>query len=223
MKNIIVVGHKGKMGRVVFEKLKMMGFDVVGKEKDDSWDAFCGASLVVDFGGAKSSVESAGWCKKHKVKLIVGSTGQNECEMQEIKNASIEIALMVAGNFSVGVLMMKKMIEMLTVCGVEDVCVLEKHHVHKLDAPSGTAKELKAHIEKFLLKSPQMLCERGGQEIGTHRIDFYFGSEVVQISHKAFSRDAFANGVVMAVRFMQNVEGCGEFCFEDVFYKSDKF
>ena len=222
MKKIVVVGYKGKMGSVVFETLKAQGFNVFGKDKEDDFDCFCDVSLVIDFGGADSSVESANWCKKHKVNLIVGSTGQTESEMQQIKSVAEHVAVMIAGNFSVGVLMMKKMIELMRFCEVEDVCVFEKHHKHKLDAPSGTAKELQAQIEKQLFKTPQILSVRGGQEVGTHTIDFYFGSEVIEISHKAFSRDAFAKGVVLAVLFMQKVTGCGEFCFEDVFFKCDK-
>lgn len=222
MKNIIVVGYKGKMGGVVFDTLKKRGLQVLGKDASDKFDDFCDVSLVIDFGGAESSVESAKWCRQNGVKLIVGSTGQDEGQIKEIYEAGKVVPLVIAGNFSVGVLMMKKMIALMKNCEVDDVCVFEKHHKNKKDAPSGTAKELQVEVEKVVFKPVQMLCERGGQEVGTHSVDFYFGSEVLTLVHKAFSRDAFAGGVCLAVEFLKGVSTQGVFSFEDIFDKMSK-
>ena len=222
MKNIIVVGYKGKMGSVVFNLLQMQGYKGLGKEKGDDFADYDNVWLVIDFGGAESSVESARWCKQNKVKLIVGSTGQNENQIKEIYSAGKVISLVFAGNFSIGVLMMKKMIDLMKNLEIDDVCVLEKHHKNKKDSPSGTAKELKAELENFISKPVQVICERGGEEIGTHSIDFYFGSEVLSVEHRAFSRNVFANGVCLAVEFLKNKNLAGVFSFADVFDKMSK-
>ena len=102
---------------------------------------------------------------------------------------------------------------------MSSICVFEKHHKNKVDEPSGTAIELASVVFENFGVNPQVLSERGGKEVGTHNIDFYFGDELISISHKAFSRDAFASGVLKAVEFLIGYYGVGMICFEEVFGK----
>ncbi len=219
MKRIAVVGYKGKMGGAVFNQLKVKGFDVVGIDKEDSLEVLTNIDLVIDFGGAESSAISAKWCAKNGVAIIIGSTGQSDEQNEIIANASKNVAVLKAGNFSVGICMMKKMIGVLKDAKLSSICVFEKHHAQKVDCPSGTATELEKVIYENFGVKPQMLSERGGKEIGTHVIDFYFGDEVISVSHKAFSREAFVFGVVKAVEFMLKQNKAKMYCFEDVFDK----
>lgn len=219
MKKILVVGHKGKMGSVVFDELAKNGFAVVGKDKEDEFSRPEDTYLVIDFGGAESSALSADWCRKNKIPLIVGSTGQNDLQMKFIEDASKVVPVVVAGNFSLGILCMKKMLEEMSYLDIEDVCIFEKHHKHKKDSPSGTSLEIEKVVRERLGISPQMLSLRGGCEVGTHSVSLYFGDECVEISHKAFSRKAFARGVVLAVGVMAKLEGSGLYSFEDVIRK----
>lgn len=219
MKKMLVVGHKGKMGSVVFDELAKNGFAVVGKDKEDEFSKPEDIYLVIDFGGAESSALSADWCRKNKIPLIVGSTGQNDLQMKFIEDASKVVPVVVAGNFSLGILFVKKMIKELKSLDIEDVCIFEKHHRHKQDSPSGTSLEIEKVVRERLKISPQMLSLRGGCEVGTHSVSLYFGDECIEISHKAFSRKAFAQGVVWVVGLIDRLTDSGLYSFEDVMQK----
>lgn len=198
-KRIILVGSNGKMGQILTNFLQS-DFDIIGIEKGDNIFDFFG-DVVLDFGSAESSVISAKYCEKYKIPLIVGSTGQSQKQIETILNASKAIPVMFESNFSVGVAFLKRIIKIIAPIS-EDVIITEKHHKHKKDSPSGTAIALKNCIENITQKSAIIFSIRGGEEIGTHSIDFYFGSEILSFSHQAFSRKAFASGVVQAVNFM---------------------
>ena len=219
MKKIAVVGFKGKMGKVVYDTLKAKGFEVVGVGRGESLNNVGIVDLVIDFGSAESSVESVLWCKKNSVSIIIGSTGQNKEQNQKIENASQSIAVLKAGNFSFGIVFFKKIIEILKSVEMSSICVFEKHHEQKVDCPSGTAIELSKVVFENFGVNPQVLSERGGKEVGTHNIDFYFGDEVISVSHKAFSREAFASGVLKAVEFLIGYDDVGMIGFEEIFGK----
>lgn len=212
---IAVVGANGKMGKLLCEKLNDK-FDVLKITRECKLDKqnIC---LVVDFASAESSVESAVWCAKHKVPLIVGSTGQTNFQKDEILKASEKTPILIAGNFSVGILLLKKLLKTVDFELVEDIVIFEKHHKNKKDKPSGTALELENLIRAKTSRHADVLVERGGKEIGTHKIDLYFENELISIKHQAFSRECFADGVLLAVEFMFQQKERKLFLFEDVF------
>ena len=212
---IAVVGANGKMGKLLCEKLSDK-FDVLKITRECKLDKqnIC---LVVDFASAESSVESAVWCAKHKVPLIVGSTGQTNFQKDEILKASEKTPILIAGNFSVGILLLKKLLKTVDFELVEDIVIFEKHHKNKKDKPSGTALELENLIRSKTSRHADVLVERGGKEIGTHKIDLYFENELISIKHQAFSRECFTDGVLLAVEFMFQQKERKLFSFEDVF------
>ena len=198
-KKIILVGAGGKMGCLIHKSLKD-NFEVVPIEKQNNiWNFE--ADLVIDFGSAESSAESAKFCYQNKVALIVGATGQTQKQIDLIWKVGEVAPVMKASNFSLGVLFVKNMLTQISKFA-DDICLFEKHHKNKKDSPSGTAIELKTLIEKTADKKVLVLSQRGGDEVGTHTIDFYFSGEVVSLSHQAFSRDAFVQGVKKAVYFL---------------------
>ncbi|MBR2391104.1 MAG: hypothetical protein IKB06_01245 [Clostridia bacterium] len=212
---IAVVGANGKMGKLLCEKLNDK-FDVLKITRECKLDKQ-NVCLVVDFASAESSVESAVWCAKHKVPLIVGSTGQTNFQKDEILKASEKTPILIAGNFSVGILLLKKLLKTVEFELVEDIVIFEKHHKNKKDKPSGTALELENLIRSKTSRHADVLVERGGKEIGTHKIDLYFENELISIKHRAFSRECFADGVLLAVEFMFQQKERKLFSFEDVF------
>jgi 4-hydroxy-tetrahydrodipicolinate reductase len=161
-------------------------------------------------------MESLVWCKTNKVPLVIGSTGQSGTQMKEIENASKSIAIFKAGNFSVGIKNLKNALKSLIINDAQEITIFEKHHKNKKDAPSGTAKEIAEYIGKKFNKPVNIIFERGGKEIGTHSVDIYYENEVVSISHKVFSRDAFADGVRKAVDFMIGCKVAGLYSMEDI-------
>lgn len=213
-KKVAVVGAKGKMGSEICKILKDE-FEVIKIDIKDDINNF-EVDLVVDFASAESSVESAKYCKNKKVPLIVGATGHTEDELFEIEKLKNDIPVMICSNFSIGIMILKHLIDVIMKFEIEDICIFEKHHKQKKDKPSGTAKELFNMISKYTKKEIQIFAERGGDEIGTHNIDFYFGGELISVKHQAFSRKIFAIGVLHSVRFMLNKTQNRMYFFEEV-------
>lgn len=213
---IIVVGHKGKMGRVVFESLISAGYDVFGIDKNDKFENIKDANLIIDFSNAEQSAKTAEWCAENKVNLIIGATGQTIQHSQQIKSASRKTAILKAGNFSIGIAKLKNCLKYIFDGSENQVVVFEKHHKNKLDKPSGTALELVENIKKTTNVPVDVLCERLGSEVGEHTVKVCYKNEVISLSHKAYSRVAFADGVLLAVSFMLKISGVGLYNFESV-------
>lgn len=217
MKTVAVVGANGKMGRLICEGLES-DYSVVKIEKNDDINSFDGLDLVIDFASAESSASSANYCESHKVRLIVGATGQTEKQLSVIKKASKSVPVLIAGNFSVGIVLIKKALaEVLKRVRAEDIVIFEKHHKAKVDQPSGTALEIASFIKNISGKVPQILSERGGKEIGTHSIDIYFKDEVINFKHQAFSRDAFVSGVIKATEFLLSQDKPDLYDYENIY------
>ncbi len=213
---IIVVGHKGKMGSVVFESLISAGYDVFGIDKNDNFENIKDANLIIDFSNAGQSAKTAEWCAENKVNLIIGATGQTIQHLQQIKFASRKTAILKAGNFSIGIAKLKNCLKYIFDGSENQVVVFEKHHKNKLDKPSGTALELVENIKKTINVPVDVLCERLGSEVGEHTVKVCYKNEVISLSHKAYSRVAFADGVLLAVSFMLKISGVGLYNFESV-------
>lgn len=214
MKKILVVGVKGKMGSAVCEVLKN-DYEIIEAKRNENWADFS-ADLIIDFGSAESSVLSAEMAFKMGVPLIVGSTGQSSEELEKIDKFCECVPYMVCANFSVGVVLLKCAIDNILKMKIDEIAIFEKHHREKKDTPSGTAKELQKHILKSQEKELQMLSLRGGKEIGSHKVSFYFGEELVELSHTAFSRKAFADGVALAVQFIFEQKEAKKYDFESI-------
>ncbi|MBQ8425394.1 MAG: hypothetical protein IJX17_05180 [Clostridia bacterium] len=209
MKNIAVVGANGKMGSLLCEKLKNTYIVTkitkeaplekinISKHKID---------LVIDFASADSSEKSANYCMQYKIPLIIASTGQTETQLINIKNVSKFIPLIIEPNLSIGINLLKDiqnyLINKIKTFENYDINIHEKHHKEKKDSPSGTAILLKNYIQKISNKEIPITSERGGKEVGTHTVNFYFNSELISITHQAFSRDSFIDGTLICIDFL---------------------
>ena len=218
-KKILIVGANGKMGSAVCEVLKN-DYEIVKLNKGDLWGNFS-ADLIIDFGSAESSVLSAELASKIGVPLIIGSTGQSKEQLEKIDRLCAHLPYLVCANFSVGIVLLKNIIDSVLKVKIDQIAIFEKHHAAKKDAPSGTAKELQRHILKKQKNSIQMLSLRGGKEIGSHKVSFYFGDELIELTHTAFSRKAFSDGVALAVSFLFENNRPEKFEFENIV--KDKF
>lgn len=200
---IAIIGSKGRMGHAVCEALSEK-FELIEIDKTVSIETARDAEVVIDFSSGENSAKTALWCEKNNKKLIIGATGQTKSELKKIIKTSENNVIVMAGNFSIGVARIKKILKSILTADVQSVSIIEKHHKDKKDSPSGTALDLKAVIESLTNKCVQVCSVRGGKEIGTHEIDVYYENEVVRISHQAFSRDAFVRGVELSVEFVKN-------------------
>ena len=183
-----------------------------------------GAEVVIDFTQYQASVAHAELCAEKKVALVVGSTGFTPEARDRIAEAAKQIPIVMSPNMSVGVnLMIQVAGELAKVLGnAYDVEILEIHHRHKVDAPSGTAVRLAEVIAEKLNRNPQkslvyarkgpigerkrdeigLQSLRGGDVIGDHTVLFLGEGERLELTHRSTSRDGFATGAVRAARWI---------------------
>lgn len=177
--------------------------------------------VVIDFSAPGASLSLVETLQGSDVKAIVsGTTGMSSEQNKEFKNKSDGLALLQSGNFSLGINMLEALIELAASKLREgwDIDVLEMHHRHKVDAPSGTALMLGQAAAKGRsvdLKSVQKLSRegqtgarpegeigfatlRGGGVIGEHSVKIASELEMLTLSHSAFDRSVFAKGAVSA-------------------------
>ncbi|MCT8533888.1 4-hydroxy-tetrahydrodipicolinate reductase [Glaesserella parasuis] len=193
--------------------------------------------LLIDFTRPEGTLEHITFCVAHNKKMVIGTTGFDDAGKQAIKSASEKISIVFASNYSVGVNLVFKLLEkaakvMGDYCDIE---VIEAHHRHKVDAPSGTALSMGEHIAKTLgrdLKTHGVFAREGitgerkrdeigfatiraGDVVGEHSVWFADEGERVEIAHKASSRMTFANGAVRAAKWLQTKQN-GLFDMTDV-------
>lgn len=187
------------------------------------------ADVVIDFTTASASATLAAHCAslgaaRGGPALVIGSTGFTDAELAQIEAATAKIAILRAGNFSLGVNMLMGLVEQAAraLSADYDIEVFEAHHRRKIDAPSGTALMLGEAAAKGrgveLAKVAQRVRDgvtgarppgeigfavmRGGGIIGEHSVAFIADEEVLTLSHSALDRGLFAKGAVEAARWV---------------------
>jgi len=167
-------------------------------------------------------------CRAMKIKMVIGTTGFTDSQKAEIAAASKDIAIMMSPNMSVGVNVTLKLLEMTAkvLSTGYDIEIIEAHHRHKVDAPSGTALKMGEVIANALgrnLKDCAVYARegvtgerdpssigfaaiRGGDIVGDHTVLFAGTGERIEIAHKSSSRETYAQGSLRAVHFLATQE-----------------
>ena len=193
--------------------------------------------VLIDFTRPAPSMAFIELCRQAGKGLVIGTTGYSDVEKQQIAVAAQDVAMVLAPNFSVGVNLSLKLLEITAkVMGdYTDIEIIEAHHRHKVDAPSGTALRMGEVIAKSLdrdLKTCAIYGREGntgerdpktigfstiraGDIVGEHTVMFADDGERIEITHKATSRMTFANGAVRAAIWLQN-KSAGLFDMQDV-------
>ncbi|MDD5276914.1 MAG: 4-hydroxy-tetrahydrodipicolinate reductase [Methylovulum sp.] len=193
--------------------------------------------VVIDFTRPDASMDLLEQCRLAGKKLVIGTTGFSDEQKAVIAEAAKDIAIVLAPNMSVGVNLSLKLLEMTAkVMGDHtDIEVIEAHHRHKVDAPSGTALRMGEVIAKTLgrdlkdcaiygregntgERDPKTIgfsTIRAGDIVGEHTVMFADEGERVEITHKASSRMTFANGAVRAAVWLQGKQN-GLYDMQDV-------
>lgn len=236
--NLALYGY-GKMGKVIETVAIDRGHQVVLKvNAANAGTGPAGADLAIEFSRPDQAVRNIALCMEHKVPIVVGTTGWYD-RLAEVKAMTQEKkgALLWASNFSIGVNLFFRVNRHLA--GLMDqrsgyrVHIDEVHHIHKLDAPSGTAITLARDID---LKSqrfsgwrpaPQdearlgadqgqvpIASERTGEIPGKHSVTWTSKEDKLTITHDAFGRTGFAVGAVMAAEWLRGKTGL--FTMDDV-------
>jgi len=161
------------------------------------------SDVWVDFSLREPALQHIRHAAKSNVPFIMAVTGFNTAEEQEIKRLAKRIPLMLAPNLSVGAAALERLSAQAAVwldTGF-DASIIEIHHKAKHDAPSGTAKRI-AGAMKEVGAEAQIVSLRGGGAVGEHQARFIGADEEVVLIHRAWSRQAFAAGVLRAIRFI---------------------
>lgn len=227
MTKIIITGSKGRMGKALLACAPSHHeLEVVGQidQGDDLAAVLTRGDVVIDFSLHSATLGIAELCAQRGKALVIGTTGHNDTERVQISNCKSQIPIVWASNYSTGVntlfWLTRKAAEILG--PGYDREVVEMHHRLKKDAPSGTAKslaEILAHARKQQLPEiarhgregivGERTAEeigihslRGGDVVGDHTVIFANNGERVELTHKASSRDTFANGALRAAAWV---------------------
>ncbi|CAD7799108.1 4-hydroxy-tetrahydrodipicolinate reductase [Chryseobacterium aquaeductus] len=228
---IALVGY-GKMGKIIDEIATKRGHEVVARLKETpTAETLNSPDVVIEFSLPEVAFDNIKACLENKIPVICGTTGWLE-RKTEIENLAVEneTAFLYGSNFSLGVNLFFALNEKLAdlMKSVDEYsCQLEEiHHIHKLDAPSGTAISIAEGIfksnpkyEAWKLEETQeknlgIFAIREDEVPGTHSV--YYKSEVdeIEIKHTAFNRNGFALGAVVAAEWIKDKKG--NFTMKDV-------
>lgn len=260
--NMTIAGSSGRMGRALLEAvnqasdmrlvaaLERSGSPYLGKDVGELIGASCGVAVtddivvalsesdvLIDFTRPEGTLEHLAVCRARNVKMVIGTTGFSAEQKEELKKAAKEIAIVFAPNMSVGVNVTFKLLQMAAKALNEgyDIEIIEAHHRHKVDAPSGTSLRMGEIIAESLGRDLEEVSVygrhgvtgerlpatigfstvRGGDIVGDHTVMFAGTGERIEISHKASSRANFAVGALRAARFLADKES-GLFDMQDV-------
>ena len=246
---VAVAGASGRMGNMLIEAIQSADDCVLAGALDIAGNPFLGtdaaaflgqpsgvavtadlaqglqpAQVLIDFTRPEGTLAHLQVCRQLGVNAVIGTTGFSDAQKAEIAEIAQHIAIMMAPNMSVGVNVTLKLLEMAAkaMSTGYDIEIVEAHHRHKIDAPSGTAlkmgeviadalgRDLKdcAVYERYGItgeRDPSSIgfaTIRGGDIVGDHTVLFAGTGERIEISHKSSSRTTYAQGSLRAVRFL---------------------
>ncbi len=248
-RRIAIAGASGRMGRTLIEAVAASGdcvlagaLDVVGSPPVGA-DAMAfaghhsgvtitsdlalglgGADVLIDFTRPEGTLAHLEICRQLRVNAVIGTTGFSETQKAAIHAAATDIAIVMAPNMSVGVNVTLKLLELAarSLATGYDIEIIEAHHRHKVDAPSGTALKMGEVIAQAMgrnLKDCAVYARqgvtgerdpssigfatiRGGDIVGDHTVLFAGIGERIEITHKSSSRATYAQGSLRAARFL---------------------
>jgi 4-hydroxy-tetrahydrodipicolinate reductase len=259
---VAIAGSTGRMGRVLIETvtrapdaalaaaLEQRGNPSVGKDagelvceacgvriSDEIEKALAGCDVLIDFTRPEGTLAHLAACRKLGVKLVIGTTGFDDAQKRTISEAARDVAIAMAANFSVGVNVTYKLLEVAAAAMKDgyDVEIVEAHHKHKVDAPSGTALRMGEVVARGLGRDLKKCAVygregvtgerkaetigfssiRGGDAVGDHTVMFLGAGERIEITHRASSRTTYAQGALRSAHFLADKKS-GLYDMQDV-------
>jgi 4-hydroxy-tetrahydrodipicolinate reductase len=259
---IAIAGSSGRMGRVLLEciaqaddlvlhaALEHDGSAMLGRDAGELSGAVCGvkisadveaalqgADVLIDFTRPEGTLRHLEICRRLGVNMVIGTTGFSAQQKAQLGAAAQDVGIVFAPNMSVGVNLVFKLLETASRVLAQgyDIEIIEAHHRHKVDAPSGTALGLGEVVARTLgrdlaecavygregvtgERDPSTIgfaTVRGGDIVGDHTVLFAGIGERIEITHKASSRATFALGALRAARFLK-ANPAGMYDMQDV-------
>lgn len=249
MTQVILHGCNGRVGRMITDLIAAdEGMNIVaGVDKytavpnnypvyENISDCTQDADVIIDFSNSSAVDALLEYAVSRNVPVVLCTTGLSDEQLKKVDEASKKIAILRSANMSMGVNLLLKLIKenaaVLSNAGF-DIEIVEKHHRHKLDSPSGTAIALADAANEALggefeyvydrtgrrmerpVKEIGISAVRGGSIVGDHDVIFAGTDEVITLSHTAYSRNVFAKGAIAAAAFLAGKEA-GMYSMSDV-------
>jgi 4-hydroxy-tetrahydrodipicolinate reductase len=197
-------------------EIELSGSFDVGEDPQGPIEA---CDCLIEFTVPEATIKNLGLCEKSGKAMVIGTTGLSESEQETVKEAAKKIPVVYSPNMSVGVNLLFKMIadaSKVLVNNGYDVNIVEAHHVHKKDAPSGTAKEM-ARLIRDARKDIEVPIEsiREDEIVGEHTVTFDSPTDLIEITHSAKTRDIFVKGALKAAKFIAG-KPAGLYTMKDV-------
>lgn len=246
---IAVLGAGGRMGRQLIQAVQMAGHQLaaaierpqsslIGSDAgevagigrldiaitDDLDSVLHQCDVVIDFTAPSATASHLQLCQQHQVAIVIGTTGLDETHKMQLAQAAKHIPLVYAANYSIGVNVSIKLLELAAKAFGDsvDIEIIEAHHRHKVDAPSGTALMMGEAVADTLRRDLQQVAVygrqghtgardrqtigfetiRGGDIVGEHTVMFIGEGERVEVKHIATNRMNFAVGAVRAAAWV---------------------
>ncbi len=199
-----------------------IGKEIEGIKLTADHSSIVGSYVLIDFSTPEATMENLKVCTQNNIKMVIGTTGLNDDHLNAINEAAKKTSIVVSGNMSTGVNLMFKLTDMLSQKAPDtyEASFSEAHHIHKKDAPSGTAKMIKEFVDKanaagHKREIHEIESIREGEIIGDHTVVFESPVDTITISHHAKTRDIFAIGALQAAKFLMTKE-IGRYNMQDV-------
>jgi len=237
---IAVAGSSGRMGQMLIEAVNAATDLSLAATLDIGSDIHAGltnAQVLIDFTRPEGTMAHLAVCRERGVKAVIGTTGFSDAQKAAIATHARDTSIVMAPNMSVGVNVLFKLLDMAARALAEgyDIEIVEAHHRHKVDAPSGTALKMGEVIAAALgrelkdcavygregitgERDPSSIgfaAIRGGDIVGDHTVMFCGTGERIEITHKSASRATYAQGSLRAARFLAD-KASGLFDMNDV-------
>ncbi len=237
---VAITGANGKMGKILVEIAHQdKNIESISKvnKGDDLKLLLNDFDVLIDFTRPEATLNYLKICKKANKKVIIGTTGFNDKELEKINYFANYISIVLAPNMSVGVNLTLKLLELTAkvIGDAADIEIIEAHHRYKVDAPSGTALKMGETIANTLSRDLKKCAVygregiekardkktigfstiRAGDIVGEHTVLFALDGERIEISHKASSRVTFAKGAMRAARWIKT-KANGIYSMQDV-------
>lgn len=215
MIRIALTGTRGRMGQLIAKAV--VADETVALVSNEKEATRC--DVFIDFTAPVATLEYLKIASALKVPLVIGTTGFTQTEKDLITEASTLIPIVYSPNMSIGINLVYQLLSVATDILKEraEVGIIDIHHRHKKDAPSGTALRMAEVIEEAGIKPQQIQISslRLGEAIGMHQALFSWGVEEIDITHRATNRDCFAAGALLAAKWITG-KSPGLYSMQDV-------
>jgi len=236
-----IVGSTGRVGGLLIDNLKgdkdaklsaVHVFDNLEKElpadvlvTNSMTELLENSDIVIDFSAPVATEEMLEAALKNPTPLVIATTGFTAHQQNLLTEASREMPVLYSSNMSVGIALLKQLVEKVSATLEDfDIEIVEQHHKHKVDAPSGTALTLgefaakgrgldldavrvsgrDGQIGARTKDEIAVMALRGGDIVGRHTVGFYNDGEFLELNHTATSRDTFSKGAIRAAKWLVN-------------------